>query len=132
MNHPPHTADDGLWRRFEREVDLYKFYLDLTIKASLFALGITGAMTSYVFKNRSDSVLVWSLLVPIILNAGFFLLFNGSVKASKQMIKDHDKTCESLGTVRAFDMRPLPNLCRILSFMYLLVTLGLSAALFLS
>jgi hypothetical protein len=132
MNQAPHTTYDALWRRFEREVDLYKSYLDLALKASLFAFGITGAMASYVLKNESPSILVWSLLLPIILNAGFFLLFKGSVKASTQMIRDHHATCESLGTVRAFDMRPLPNLCRILSFMYLLVSLGLSVALLLS
>ena len=71
MTNSKSTPNDTLTKRYEFEIDLYKFYLDMSVKGSLFAFGLTGALISYVFANRqTDHLLVWSLLLPMILNAG--------------------------------------------------------------
>ena len=125
------TQTDILIKRYEREIDLYKFYLDISVKASLFAFGITGALLSYFFANREDNeFLIWSLVLPMILNAGFFVLFFASIRASTKMTCDHKRTCKQLNDIEAFDTNPLPVLCKILSFMYGLVTFGLLFLLF--
>ena len=125
------TQTNILLKRYEREIDLYKFYLDISVKASLFAFGVTGALLSYYFTNREDNeFLVWSLSLPMILNAGFFVLFFASIRASTKMTCDHENTCKQLNDIEAFDTNPLPALCKILSFMYGLVTIGLFFLLF--
>ena len=123
------TPEGTLLKRYEKEVELYKFYLEISVKCSLFAFGITGALASYFFANHEQNrFLVWSLMLPVVLNGGFFVLFFSSILASTKMMNDHKMTCEGLNALEPFDMNPLPALCKILSCMYGLVTIGLLAA----
>jgi len=119
------ASSSELLKKYELEVGLYQFYLKISVQATLFAMGITGALLSYFFANhKENSLLVWALPIPAILNAGFFILFRASIYASETMTVEHGKTCEQLG-IRPFDTNPLPALCRILSTIYLVVTIGL-------
>ncbi len=119
------TPDDVLLKRYEKEIDLYKFYFEIAVKGSLFAFGVTGALLSYFFSKPEDPLVVWALAVPIMLNFGFLVLFSASIKESKKMNCDHEQTCEQLNNVVPFDMTPLSALCKIFSCMYALVTVGL-------
>ena len=47
MTNSKSTPNDTLTKRYEFEIDLYKFYLDMSVKGSLFAFGLTGALISY-------------------------------------------------------------------------------------
>ncbi len=62
---------ESAWRELDKDVDLYKFYLDLLLKAGAFVLGITGALTSYYFAHEKDVLIVYSLLLPVVVNGGF-------------------------------------------------------------
>lgn len=124
------AATDRLLKRYETEIDLYKFYMDMSIKGALFAFGLTGALLSYFFTHRAkDKSLVWAICLPVILNAGFFILFRASVRASTKMTEHHNATSRKLN-LDPFDTNPLPSLCRILSWMYGLVTIGLIIVMF--
>ncbi len=48
------TPDDVLLKRYEKEIDLYKFYFEIAVKGSLFAFGVTGALLSYFFSKPED------------------------------------------------------------------------------
>src|SRR5215831_16155347 len=101
-------ARDHLLKRYQTEIDLYKFYLDIAIKGSLFAFGLTGALLSYYFTNyKENRMLVWALLLPILLNAGFCYVFYHSIDASKRMTIDHEETCKQLHHLQAFNTNPL-------------------------
>ena len=65
-----------------------------------------------------------TLLLPLILNMGFLILFRASIRESDKIKKQHIETCHKLGT-DSFEMEPLVALCKILSFMYGAVTVGL-------
>jgi hypothetical protein len=120
-------ARDHLLKRYETEIDLYKFYLDIAIKGSLFAFGLTGALLSYYFTNyEKNPMLVWALPLPILLNAGLCVLFRASIHASTHMMIDHEETCKQLHHLKAFDTNPLPAVCKIFSAMYGLVAAGLT------
>ena len=126
MSQPNDLPADMLLKRYETEIDLYKFYLDIAVKGSLFAFGLTGALLSYYFTNYEENkLLVWSLLLPIILNAGFCVLFFFSIRRSKEMSEHHKRTCEQLGGLHNFNTDPLKALCQIFSGMYGLVAIGL-------
>ncbi len=68
-----------LWRAFEKEIDVYKFYLEAAIKLSVFVYGITGAIVSYYLAQPVTGP--WTrgaLILPLIMNTGFgFVCWRG-------------------------------------------------------
>ena len=46
---------DILWKQFSLYVDLYKFYMDITMKVNLFYYGITGAILSFLVIHVTTS-----------------------------------------------------------------------------
>ena len=113
-----------MWRKLEKDIDLYKFYLDISIKTAIFVFGITGALVSYYFSGK-QSLAVYALLFPAVMNCEFFILFRASIAASNKLRDSHEHTCRQLELQPAFDMNPLPSVCMIFSSMYFLATVGL-------
>ena len=66
---------DLLWRQYSLHVDLYKFYLDLTIKITAFYYAVTGAIIAYVFQNSANGLAVYGLLLPIAFSVAVGALF---------------------------------------------------------
>jgi hypothetical protein len=67
---------DLLWKQYALHVDLYKFYMDLTLKANVFFYGITGGILAYFFNNAAQPMMRYALLLPIAMSftlAGVFL-----------------------------------------------------------
>lgn len=57
-------------------VELYKFYMDLTVKFNVFYYAVTGAILSFYFANQNIDDVKYSLLLPILMSiafAGFFI-----------------------------------------------------------
>ncbi len=77
---------EDLWKEFEKSIDLYKFYLDMVLKASIFIFGITGGITSYYLSNTNKPLIKLSLVLPLIMNAGFTLLIYGSRDLRSQIL----------------------------------------------
>ena len=123
--------NDALWQRYDKEIDLYKYYLEIAVKGALFVFGITGALTSYYFTHSDEPWLVYALLLPIILNLGFVILFYYSINEARMMANEHRSTCNTLG-ITPFNMTPLPSLCAILAIMYLIVAIGLGCVIYLN
>jgi hypothetical protein len=117
------SLKEMMWRKLEKDIDLYKFYLDIAIKTAVFAFGITGALVSYYFSSRQPLV-GYALLFPAVMNGGFSVLFHASIDASRKLKESHERTCGELG-LPPFDMRPLPSVCVIFASMYLLAAIGL-------
>ena len=65
---PPKPSLELLWKQYALHVDLYKFYLDLTIKANVFYYAVTGAILSYYFQGASDGVARYALVLPIVMS----------------------------------------------------------------
>ena len=63
MDYP--TNNELLWKQYSMWVDLYKFYVDITIKINIFYYAITGAMLSFYFSRIDHSLIKYSLLLPI-------------------------------------------------------------------
>lgn len=65
-----------LWRQYSLTVELYKFYMDLTVKFNVFYYAVTGAILSFYFANQNIDDVKYSLLLPILMSiafAGFFI-----------------------------------------------------------
>lgn len=68
-------SDDLLWKQYALHVDLYKFYLDLTIKINVFYYAVTGAILSYYFQHPRDGVTEYALGLPVAVSFGLGGLF---------------------------------------------------------
>ena len=50
-----------LWRQYQLHVDLYKHYLDMTLKFNTFYYAITGGIVSFYFSRADLPLMIWSL-----------------------------------------------------------------------
>jgi len=76
MSHVQESASgDVMWRQYALHVDLYKFYLDLSIKVNVFYYAITGAILTYYFQHSADRFTRYSLLLPIAFSLAIGALF---------------------------------------------------------
>jgi hypothetical protein len=110
--------------KIDKDVELYRFYLDISVKAVTFLMIVTGAIASYVLKDTSVHMSSISLAFPAIINAGFAVLFFYSIRESKRLFQYHKESCKQLG-VPEFNMDPLRAACQIFSMMCAIAALGL-------
>jgi len=67
--------NDTLWKQYALNVDLYKFYMELTVKLNLFYYGITGAILSFYFSHPASPFVALALGLPLLMSimlAGIF------------------------------------------------------------
>lgn len=64
-----------LWKQYALHVDLYKFYIDATIKLNAFHYAITGAIISFYFTRTDVGYAKWGLVLPAALSFGLTVLF---------------------------------------------------------
>jgi hypothetical protein len=120
---------EDLWKEFDKDIDLYKFYLELVLKAGIFIFGITGALTSYCFSNSSKPLIKLSLILPLIMNAGFAYLCLKGASFADVLDKDHERLSDELGTRLSFALSPLHEVLRLFTILYALVSIGLAVVL---
>lgn len=120
---------EDLWKEFDKNIDLYKFYLEIVLKTSIFIFGITGAIVLHYFSNASKPLVELSLCLPLIINSGFaYLCFNGA-SFENILDRDHEILSEELGTRIAFMFNPLYEVLRLFAVLYALVFIGLGVIL---
>jgi hypothetical protein len=105
-----------LWKQYGVFVDLFKFYLDTALKANIWFYSITGAILTYYFKNASDPLLKYSLVLPIVLGSGF------GVMCLLSSIQAND-TRKKLSYIR--DQLKLPGMPHIQILFYFLIFAGI-------
>jgi hypothetical protein len=114
-----------LWNLLEKDIDLYKFYLQLIIKASVFIFGITGAIVSYYLAHRDTPYLQLSLIVPIIMCGAFsFICLKGKVFADV-MCEEHYRISDELGIKTVYEFSPLPDSLIILFILFGVISIAL-------
>jgi len=60
-----------LWRQYQLQIDLYKFYFELTVKFTAFYFAVTGAILSFYFSKIDVGLIRFSLDFPILMSVGF-------------------------------------------------------------
>jgi predicted RNA binding protein YcfA (HicA-like mRNA interferase family) len=72
-------AREILWRQYNTHVDLYKHYLELTLKLNIFYYAVTGAILSFYFTRQYYSNMIrLSLVLPCLMSIlfGSLLLYS--------------------------------------------------------
>ena len=117
---------ESAWRELDKDVDLYKFYLDLLLKGAAFVLGITGALTSYYFSHEKEALTVYSLLLPVVVNGGFCLICIFSIQFALTLRRAHYEVCARAGVEAPYEMSALPGLLILCSAVFAIVAVGLA------
>jgi hypothetical protein len=110
-----------LWRQYNLHVDLYKFYLDISLKLNVFFYLITGGILTFYFANSSEPLIRYSLLLPIILSVAFGGVFiYGSILMSV-IRRDIFQIRDNLNLDVAPDVRVLSVLLRVFAIIFFVV-----------
>jgi uncharacterized membrane protein YciS (DUF1049 family) len=62
---------DVTWKEYELHIGLYKYYMDLGLKANLFFYFITGGILGIYFRNPVSRLMKFSLLLPVLMSLAF-------------------------------------------------------------
>jgi hypothetical protein len=103
----------------DRDIELYKFYLDVSVKGA-----VSGGIASYVLSKPSGTIISIALAFPAIVNAGFTILFFYSMDEARRMEHVHFEASKKLG-VTEVNMKPLRSVCAIFCLMCAIASAGL-------
>jgi len=114
-----------LWKQYQQNVDLYKFYMDLVIKFNIFYYAVTGGIVSFYFANSYIENVKYLLLLPILISicfAGFFIY--GAI-LMKSLKKEVFEIRDKLTLTVAPDVGVLSVLLYIFSVIYIIISISL-------
>lgn len=104
---------DLLWKQYEFNADMYKFYFDAYLKYNLFYYAVLSGTLSFVYLNKEDCLVYPLLYVPLILGLGFvFLMIYGS-----KLIKNIGE--ELLSLTKDLEVNTCPNTSVLVYLFYL-------------
>jgi hypothetical protein len=115
---------DG-WKDIETDLSLYKFYLELLLKAATVALALTGGVASYCLAHLELRPVKYALLLPFLVNVGFSVICAFGYRPAVQMEADHQNTCKHRGIASPYDFSPLTNLLILLAIVYAVIAGGI-------
>ena len=92
-----------LWKRYETNVNLYKFYFNIVIKYTIFHYAITGAIVSFYFGKTPESVnyIKYSLLLPVVISFIFGIIYIVGTSLMNNIRKELDAIMRILASVTA-------------------------------
>lgn len=118
-------ASELLWKQYQQNVDLYKFYMDLTIKFNVFFYAVTGAIISFALTEHNGNELIrYSLLLPLVMSlcfSGFFVYGGVLMRVLRQ---ETFSIRDTLKLQAAPDVGVLSVLLYLFAFVYLLIAIG--------
>jgi hypothetical protein len=111
----------------DKDLELYGAYLDITLKATAFVLAISGGIVSYFLLNRDKDEWIWlSLLLPFMINCGFFFLSWHSIRVASEIKTRHRKNWAAAELDgKAYDLGPLGSMLKISSMILVLTNIGI-------
>ena len=121
---------DLLWKQYSLHVDLYKFYIDATIKVNAFHYAITGAILSFYFTRTDIALAKWSLVLPLVLSLGLGGLFIYGAGLLEVTREDVFNLRDKLGLEVSPEFKVLGVLLWILASVQLMTALAILCFLF--
>jgi hypothetical protein len=122
---------DSLWKQYQLHVDLYKHYLDLTLRFNVFYYAVTGAILSFYFSRADVSVIRYSLLFPVLMSIGFGLFAFYAASLIEVTRQEIFAIRDALGLHTAPEVKVLAWLLRICAGLFVFVALCLVGLFFL-
>jgi hypothetical protein len=125
------VPENPLVQRYEAELDVYKFQVDLGTKIAPAILTIAGSIIAFMITRDGLPRWTWvlSLLVPLLLCAGFCAMYFVATDGAKKLNEAHATTAKSLG-LEAFNLKLLVGVCRLGYWLCLLAGIGIAVVMF--
>lgn len=122
---PAQPDAELLWKQYSLHVDLYKFYLDLVLKANAFFYGITGAILTYYFTHQGEPLVTLALFLPFGMSAALCGTFFYGAYITGFIRKEVFSIRDRLSLDSAPDMQVLQVLLRVFGSLLGLVALAI-------
>lgn len=118
---------DVLWKQYNMLVDLYKFYLEITLKANLFFYVITGGILTFYFSHMGTPLISLSLVLPIILSLGLAGIFLYGASLVGYIREEIFRIRDLLRLEAAPDVHVLAVFLRVFAVVMLIVAIAMGA-----
>lgn len=126
MSEPTQATHDR-WQEFQSNVELYKFYLDLTVKVAGLVFTLAGAILAYILAHYQDNgVVLQALALPIGLSLALLGLHLKGAKKAEEFVQKHKNLSDMLDTATTYDFSFLKHLQHVVVGLYGLLGVGLS------
>ena len=121
------NPDNLLWKQYLVYVDLFKFYVDITWKATTWFYVITGAILVYYFDHigGENLFLRYSLFLPFILSLGFSLIYGRGLRETLELENNLEYIAEHLELPGKPHVDVLGRFLMAACVLFLLTALGL-------
>lgn len=73
------NANSDLWKKYDDNISLYKYYFDLSIKIIMWYSSVVGAIFAFFVANQSLKFITYILFIPIFLSIFLFALTVSSI-----------------------------------------------------
>lgn len=117
--------EELLWKQYSLHTDLYKHYLDLTIKFNQFYYAVLGGILVFYFSRKQTPLLRFSLLFPVVVSFGFGLFLAYAAFLNRNSRREVSELSERLNLSVTPELHVLTALLYLTSFFLFLVTAGL-------
>ena len=115
-----------LWKQYELNIDLYRSYLELALKLNLFYYAITGGVLSFYFSRPEDSLIRFSLVLPVLMSAAFCGFFVYGAILSRHTRREILNIRDALGLQTAPEVQVLIVFLWIFAIIFLFVAVSLA------
>jgi hypothetical protein len=100
------------WREYEVQIDLYKHYMDISLKANAFFYVVAGGILSFYFINYEKPFVRYALLLPTLMSFVIGVIFFYGASKWERVVKMIKGAVESLELVKSPDIQLLYILLR--------------------
>lgn len=115
---------DLLWKQYEQNINLFKFYMDLLVKFNVFYYAVTGGIVAYVLKNSKVALIEHALLLPVIMSLAFSVFFLYGAKLMKVIREEVFFIRDQIG----FSASPDVGILSVLLVVYSVIFLAVASA----
>jgi ABC-type antimicrobial peptide transport system permease subunit len=117
---------ETLLKQYQTHVDLYKHYLELSLKVNIFYYAVTGAILSFYFTKAHDNDITrYSLLLPFLMSVLFAIIFIYSSIIINVTRIEVFQIRDWLGLRTAPEFNVLKYFLRASAALFILVAIGL-------
>jgi hypothetical protein len=112
---------EHLWKQYNVHVDLYKFYLDIGLKANAFFYAITGGILSFYLAHSKEPLMKFALILPVAMSLVLAALFFYGASRLGVTRKDEERLLKELELGVAVEINLLTHFLRGSAVILLLV-----------
>ena len=121
----PMDGQELLWRQYQQNIELYKFYMDLSIKFNVLFYAATGAIVSYVLAQHNGNDLIqYALVLPLVMSLCFGGFFVYGAVLMRVLRRDIFAIRDALQLQAAPDVGVLSVLLYVFAFVFLLIAIA--------